>query len=454
MATPRRFSRAVLSAGVGSRPSWLSVTTLSAVVVVAAIVASTAGPTAAPVSKGEDVGLSLERLQRIGELVQRYIDEKQIAGAVTLVARKGRTAHFEATGQMDAEAKTPMRKDGVFRMASMTKPVTGVAILMLMEEGKLRLTDPVSRFIPEFKDTKVAMPKAAPTRSASASALAPGQPTSEPEIYTVPASREITVRDLLTHTSGLESGGAGTREGGRIAPRKTSGTLATWVSQLGAVPLDFQPGTQWRYSGLAGIDVLGRIVEVVSGLTFDQFLKQRIFDPLGMKDTGFFPLEPHAPRLVTLYRRTPGRLDRQETPDWLATRTFFSGGGGLWSTAPDYAQFAQMLTNGGEWNGTRFLSPRTVELMGSNHVGDLYAQSNPEGARRGMGFGLTVEVVMDPIAANRRVSAGSFGWDGAFGTHFWVDRKEQLTAMVLIQQAMNPQLNRDFENAVMQAIVE
>jgi CubicO group peptidase (beta-lactamase class C family) len=335
----------------------------------------------------------------------------------------------------------------------MTKPITGVAILMLMEEGKLRLTDPVSRFIPEFKDTKVAMPKAAPARSAAPGATGQQQAT-EPEIYTVPAAREITVRDLLTHTAGLESGGAGTREGGRIAPRKTSGALAAWVSQLGAVPLDFQPGTQWRYSGLAGIDVLGRIVEVVSGITFDQFLKQRIFDPLGMKDTGFFPLDAQAPRVVTLYRRTPGRLDRQDTPDWLATRTFFSGGGGLWSTAQDYAQFAQMLTHGGEWNGIRLLSPRTVDLMASNHVGDLYSQSNPEGARKGMGFGLTVEVVMDPIAANRRVSPGSFGWDGAFGTHFWVDRKEQLTAMVLIQQAMNPLFDRDFENAVMQAIVE
>lgn len=449
-----RTHRNDTSPGVRPKARRLRVTAVSAVAAaLVAFGAFAAAPAAAPASKGEDVGLSLERLQRIAQLVQRYIDDRQITGAVTLVARKGRTAHYEATGMMDADAKTPMRKDGVFRMASMTKPVTGVAILMLMEEGKLRLSDPVSRFIPEFKDTKVAMPKAAPARSGAPGS--PGQPqASEPEIYTVPATREITVRDLLTHTAGLESGGAGTREGGRIAPRKTSGALATWVSQLGAVPLDFQPGTQWRYSGLAGIDVLGRIVEVASGVTFDQFLKQRIFDPLGMKDTGFFPNEAQAPRVVTLYRRTPGRLDRQDTPDWLATRTFFSGGGGLWSTAQDYVQFAQMLTTGGEWNGTRLLSPRTVDLMSSNHVGDLYAQSNPEGARKGMGFGLTVEVAMDPIAANRRVSPGSFGWDGAFGTHFWVDRKEQLTAMVFIQQALNPQLNRDFENAVMQAIVE
>lgn len=450
----RSTRRGVPSTGVRSRAHRLGVAIVGTAAVAAALVAFAVAPAAAPASIGEDVGLSLERLQRIGQLVQRYIDERQIAGAVTLVARSGRTAHFEATGMMDAEAKTPMRKDGVFRMASMTKPVTGVAILMLMEEGTLRLTDPVSRFIPEFKNTTIAMPKAAPARLAAASGAQGQQQASEPEIYTVPAAREITVRDLLTHTAGLQSGGAGTREGGRIAPRKPSGTLATWVAQLGAVPLDFQPGTQWRYSGLAGIDVLGRIVEVVSGLTFDQFLRQRIFDPLGMKDTGFFPLDAHAPRIVTLYRRTPGRLDRQDTPDWLATRTFFSGGGGLWSTAQDYAQFAQMLANGGAWNGSRLLSPRSVDLMSSNHTGDLYAQSNPEGTRKGMGFGLTVEVVLDPITANRRVSAGSFGWDGAFGTHFWVDRKERLTAMILIQQAMNTQLNRDFENAVMQAIVQ
>jgi CubicO group peptidase (beta-lactamase class C family) len=210
----------------------------------------------------------------------------------------------------------------------------------------------------------------------------------------------------------------------------------------------------WRYSALAGIEVLGRIVEVASGLTFDQFLKQRVFDPLGMKDTGFVPAAAAKPRVVTLYGRTAKGLQRQETPDWLDTKTLFSGGGGLWSTADDYAQFAQMLVNGGELNGKRLLGPRTVDLMASNHVGDLFAESNGTGTRRGMGFGLTVEVVVDPIAAGRRTSAGSFGWDGAFGTHFWVDRKEQLAGIMLIQQSTNAQLSRDFENAVMQAVVE
>jgi CubicO group peptidase (beta-lactamase class C family) len=401
-----------------------------------------------PSGKPEDVGLSAERLQRINEVVQRYIDSGQISGAVTAVSRRGRVAHFEAQGLMDIASKTPMRKDAIFRMASMSKPVTGVAILMLMEEGKIRLNDPVARFIPEFKGSKVAVTRPLPPGPPAA----PGQPPREPEIYTVPADREITIRDLMTHTSGLESGGAGTREGARIAPRDTSKTLADYIPQLGAVPLDFQPGTQWRYSALAGIETLGRIVEVVSGQTFDQFLKQRIFDPLGMKDTAFYPADDRMSRVVTLYRRTPKGLERDETPSWLATKTLFSGAGGLWSTADDYMQFAQMLENGGVLNGKRLLSPRTVDLMASNHVGDLYhgAGGTPI---RGMGFGLTVEVVMDGVDANRRESNGSFGWDGAFGTHFWVDRKEQLVGLLMVQESTGP-LMRDFENAVMQAIVE
>jgi CubicO group peptidase (beta-lactamase class C family) len=224
------------------------------------------------------------------------------------------------------------------------------------------------------------------------------------------------------------------------------------MPKLGPAPLDFPPGTQWRYSALAGIETLGRIVEVASGQTLDVFLEQRIFDPLGMKDTAFFPTEDRLPRVVTLYNRTPKGLEKTETPAWLATKTFFSGGGGLWSTAEDYLQFAQMLVNGGELNGKRLLGPRTVQLMASNHVGDLYSQAGA--ARRGMGFGLTVEVVADPVEANRRQSKGSFGWDGAFGTHFWVDPEEKLTGILLIQQGLNAALNRDFENAIMQAIVD
>lgn len=405
--------------------------------------ALTAG--ALPPAKPEDVGLSSERLQRINQLVQRYVDAGQVTGAITMVSRKGQVAHFEAQGLMDLEAKTPMRKDAIFRMASMSKPITGVAILMLMEEGKLRLGDPVSRFIPEFKGAKVAIARAA------AAAAPAGQPRPEPEIYPVPAERDITIRDLMTHTSGLESGGAGTRPGARLAPRSTASNLAAYVPTLGAVPLDFQPGSQWRYSALAGIEVLGRIVEIASGQTFDQFLKQRIFDPLEMKDTAFFPTDDRMPRVVTLYDERDGKLVRIDTPAWLATRTLFSGGGGLWSTADDYIRFGQMLVNGGVLNGKRLLSPRTVDLMASNHVGELYTGIGR--AVKGMGFGLTVDVVLDHVAAGRRVSSGSFGWGGAFGTYFWVDRKEQLVGLLMIQEPVT-ELRLDFENAVMQAIVE
>ncbi len=400
-----------------------------------------------PKAKPEDVELSTERLQRINEVIQRYIDSGQISGAVTLVARKGRVVHYEAQGVMDIETKKPIRKDALFRMASSTKPVAGVAIMMLMEEGKVRLSDPVSRFIPEFKETKVAIPKSTPLPPAQ-----PGQPAPEPEIYTIPATREITVRDLLTHTSGLGSGGSSVREAAKVMQaRKPTDTLSDFIPRLGALPLDFQPGAQFRYSGLAGIDVLSRIVEIASGQTFDQFLRQRIFDPLGMKDTFFALPEDRQPRLMTLYRRTAKGLEKNPNQEMLTSRTYFSGAAGLMSTAADYFHFAQMLANGGQLNGKRLLSPRTVELMSSNHTGEMFP--GQLGRPPGMGFGFTVEVVVDALKADSRRSNGSFGWDGAFGTHFWIDPKEQIVGVLMIQTA-NRGLHRDFENAVMQAIVE
>jgi CubicO group peptidase (beta-lactamase class C family) len=415
----------------------------------AALVALPRSATLPAAARPEDVGFSGERLLRIGSVVQRYLDSGQLAGAVTLVGRRGRVAQFEAYGFMDLEAKTPMRRDAIFRIASMSKPVTGVAIMMLAEEGKLRLTDPVSRFLPEFKTMKVAMVKP----GYAAPPAVQGQAPPIPEYDTVPASREMTIRDLLTHTSGLESGNLGNRLGARIAPRDVTKTLADYVPRLAAVPLDFQPGSQWTYSLLAGMETLSRIVEIASGQTFDRFLEARLFGPLGMSDTGFYVPDGKKPRVATLYNRTPHGIERGDTPAWLATTTFFSGGGGLWSTAEDYAQFAQMLVNGGELNGHRILGPRTVELMASNHVGDLYSGAGAGARVQGMGFGLSMEVVLDPIRANRHTSTGSFGWDGAFGTHFWVDPKEKLIGVLMVQTP-GTGITRDFENAVMQAIVE
>jgi CubicO group peptidase (beta-lactamase class C family) len=390
-------------------------------------------------AKPEDVGLSAERLGRIHETIQRHIDAHDISGAVTLVARKGRIAHFEAHGVMDLESKKPMPKDGLFWIASMSKPVTGVAILMLVEEGKVRLNDPVSRFIPEFRGRKVAVPAPAPTGSPSA-----------PQFYTVPANREITIQDLLTHVSGLVTrGGASAAEEAKIA-RKPGEALADYIPRLGAVPLDFQPGTRWSYSPSAAFETLGRVVEIVSGQSFDQFLSQRIFDPLGMKDIFFHPAEDRLPRVATTYHRATNVLEKVDMQARLANKTYFSGAGGLMTDAEDYLQFGQMLLNGGQLNGKRLLSPKTVELMTWVHVPDTLP-----GRPRGRGFGLSVQVVSDAMAAGYRVSNGSFGWDGAFGTHFWIDPKEKVVGILMIQtNNPNRELDRDFENAIMQAMVE
>ena len=413
------------------------------------LAASLALPLAAgsiPMVKPEEVGLSSERLGRIHDVIQRYIDSKSISGAVTVVARKGRIAHFEAQGLMDLESKKPMTKEIIFRVASMSKPVTAVALMMLVEEGKIRLNDPVSRFIPEFKDTQVAMPKQ------PAAPRAPGAPPREQEIYLVPANREITIQDLLTHTSGLSSGGLGGRAAAKLAPKNPTDTLAGRIPRLGAVPLDFQPGTQWAYSALDGPDTLGYIVELVSGMPYAAFLRRRIFEPLGMKDTVFYPSEALWPRVVTLYRRTAQGLDRSQNQDGLSSKTFQSGAAGLFSTAEDYLQFAQMLLNGGVLNGKRLLSPRTVELMSSNHVGELFNGRTPRAAH-GVGFGFQMQVVLDSVQSGLRVSDGSYGWSGAYGTLFWIEPKEKMVELLTVQ-TQNDRLHGDFENAVMQAIVD
>jgi CubicO group peptidase (beta-lactamase class C family) len=408
-----------------------------------------AGPV---VAKPEDVGLSSERLARIHEAVQRHIDAKAISGAVTLVARNGRVAHLEAHGLIDLESKRPMPKDGIFRLASMSKPITAVAVMMLLEEGKVRLSDPVWRFIPEFKGAKVAVPKGGVELPAAATGGRGGRGAAPVDVDLVPANREITVRDLLTHGSGLMSGGLGNQRAGAAASRGEGDTLATYIPKLGSVPLDFQPGTLWRYSGLAGFDVLSRIVEIASGQPFDRFLKQRLFDPLGMKDTGFTWTPDRASRVVTLYQRTANGLQRAENQTGLSSATYFSGAGGMVTTAEDYAQFAMMLANGGELNGRRYLGPRTIELMSSNHTADLVNGQFGRPAH-GMGFGLGVQVVEDPIAADLRVSKGAWGWAGAYGTNVHIEPQEHLVQIIMMQTS-TPAVQRDFENAVAQAIIK
>ena len=404
---------------------------------------------AAPSAKPEDVGLSTERLKRVAELVQRHIAAGSFSGAVALVARNGKVGYHEAFGQMDIEAKKPMVKDGIFSIMSMTKPIIGVATLMMMEEGKVHLQDPISKFIPEWKDMTVAVSApAAPGARGAGPAPAAGAGgrggAPDPRYYTVPVEREVQIRDILTHTSGVVSG-TNSNFANRAVAAGPKDALADYIPRLGKVPLEFQPGTRWAYSAQAGFDVLSRVVEVASGMPIDRFVKQRIFDPLEMKDTTYIVPTGNA-RLVKLYSRTADGLRPQQYPNFM-NGIYFSGGGGLFSTASDYAQFALMLANGGELNGKRLLSPRLVELMGS-----VFAPDTLPGRPKGESYGLSVRVVNDPVARNSFLTEGSFGWSGAYGTHFWVDRKEKLVAVVMTQTS-NQDFLRDFENMVMQAVV-
>jgi CubicO group peptidase (beta-lactamase class C family) len=398
-----------------------------------------------PASRAEKVGMSTQRLNRINEVMARHIETGNITGAVTAVARRGKVVHFEAHGYSDLETKTPMSKDALFRMASSSKPVTGVAVMMLVEEGRLRLSDPVSQYLPEFKNMKVAVPKAGQAEPPAQQ----GPDSPKPDVDLVPANREITIKDLLTHTSGLQSGGLG--QAVSAVQRQPNDTLATYIPKLGSTVLDFQPGTRWRYSPGAGIDTLGRIVEIISGKTFDQFLRERVFEPLGMRSTFFNVPESERSRLQPLYRRVGSELRKADTPAFLATRTYFSGAGGLTSCAADYLRFEQMLLNRGELEGKRLLGSKTVELMGMNHVGDLY--QGVRGGDQGVGFGLTMYVTLDEAKAPTWRSKGSFGWAGAFGTITWNDAQEELVGVLMIQQP-NQQVQRDFHTAVMQAIID
>jgi len=432
------------------RALWRSCALL--VVLAAAGLSAGAAGSVPSVSKAEDVGFSTERLQRVHEAVARHIEAKDVSGAVTLVARRGKIVEFEAQGLADIESKKPMMKDSIFRLASMSKPITAVAVMMMVEEGKVRLTDRVSAFIPEFKNMKVAVAKGTTNPVQMPAFGRGGPPAPAPEFDLVPAAREITVKDLLTHTSGLMSGGVSGAEQAKLAPRSPTDTLANYIPKLAQTPLDFQPGTLWRYSGLYGFDVLARIVEIASGQPYDQFLKQRLFDPLGMKDTGFAPTPERTARLATVYQRTPTGLVPAQNANQLISGTYFSASGGLMSTAEDYLQFAQMLVNGGQMNGKRYLGPRTVELMTANHTGDMVNGQFGRPAH-GMGFAFGVQVVLDPVAADLRVSPGTYGWAGAYGTNQNMDPKEKLVSIIMMQGASGP-LQRDFENAVWQAMIE
>nr|AFK83589.1 lipolytic enzyme SBLip1 [uncultured bacterium] len=423
--------------------------------------------TAASVSKAkpEDVGMSSERLQRIDQMLERRIAKGEMTGAVAIVARKGKVVHLTAKGVMDLETKQPVTPATMFRVASMTKPVTSVALMMMVEEGKVRLNDPVSRYIPEFKNLKVAVAVpagesgergAAPAPAPAPAAGAQGRGGrggrgggAPPNFTTVAAAREVTIKDLLTHVSGLASGtmSSSTVSAPAVA-RKQGEKLADYIPRLGSTALEFQPGSRWAYSAQAGHDTLGRIVEIASGMPLNEFFQKRIFDPLGMKDITFWPSDAQWPRVASVYTSGANGLAKNNNPNGMSSTVYFMGSGGLISTAEDYIPFGVMLANGGELNGKRILSRKTVEMLRSAHVPDTLP-----GRAAGEGYGLGVRVVTSHVKRGTMLSDGTFGWSGVYGTHFFVDPVEQ-TVGVLLVQTSNQEVNRDFEDMVAQAIID
>ena len=423
----------------------LAMRTLSAIVV-ALVLSTSAWPQAkaqAKLKTSASAGLSAERLERINRLLQQYVDEGRIGGVVALVLRDGQPVYERAVGWSDKEAGTKMTPATIFRIASETKAVTSVAALSLMEEGKIALTDPVSRFIPSFASSKVAV-------------------KSDTGVTIVPARRPITVRDLLTHTSGYSYGtepqvaadyeakGLGPAAGfGWFTADKSEGICDT-MERLGSLPAVAQPGEAWVYG--YNTDILGCIVERASGTTLDAFVRSRITGPLGMKDTQFFLPAAERQRLAAVYRiGTDGKIVR--APDGSrgqgayvdGPRRSFAGGAGLLSTARDYARFLEMIRRGGALDGVRILAPRTVALMTSNQVGTLHSQT-------GLGWGLGFETT-DRYGANGMDGVGAYGWAGAYASIYRVDPESKLVIVLMIQVLPNTtDLGRKFPTLVYQAL--
>jgi CubicO group peptidase (beta-lactamase class C family) len=392
----------------------------------------------------ESVGMSTARVERLKSIFKEFVDRDQMAGAVVVVLRGGRLVCLEPIGRMDVEKKLPMRADTIFRLASMSKAVTSVAAVMLMEEGKLRLADPVSAFLPAFKYTTVAVPPAVPGG----------------RIGSVPAKREITIRDLMTHTAGISYG-----DGPAVEQYKQAGIHGWYLSdkkepivplmeRLASLPFDAQPGERFVYG--YNLDILGAVIEKASGMSLDDFFRKRIFQPLKMVDSSFYLPQDKRARLATVYGIGPeGRIVRSPEPgmgqgDYVdGPRTCYSGGAGLLSTATDYARFLQMLLNGGELEGVRLLSPKSVEMMTSNHVGTLYQNGD-------FGFGLGFEIVTDLGRSAHPGSVGQYSWSSAYYSRYFVDPKEKVVALYLTQliPAGRIDLNDRFRYLIYQAIVE
>ena len=386
----------------------------------------------------ESVGLDGERLQRIDAFMERSIAAGSIAGGVTLVARHGKIAHLEAHGLMDIDSNAPMQTDALFRLASMSKPVAALAVMMLVEEGKVRLTDPVSRYLPSFANQVVAVPKGR---------------TPQDGYDTVPVNRPITIKDLLTHSSGFLSGPYSNSQGFAAMAQQQQLGLA-YVDELGAAPLEFQPGSNWAYSAVGGFDVLSRIVELASGVDFNTFLTERVFKPLGIEeDITFWPNVEQRQRLATLYGGGPNGLAPRPNPDSMSGEHYFSGAGGLMGSAEAYAKIAMALSMDGSLGRTRLLGKRAVEVLRSPLLDHEFMPDTPVLIKPGEAFGLGVKVVEDATLTNSLLANGSFGWIGLYGCYVLISPEHELVGLMLVQ-TFTPGMIEDFETAVMQALVE
>ena len=368
----------------------------------------------------EDVGMSSEGLQKLTDLMKGMIEAGELAGSVTMVARHGKIVHFEKFGMQDIDAGVAMEKDTIVRIYSMTKPLAGAALMTLYDEGKFKLSDPVEKYIPEFKGMKVAAGEG---------------PDGKPEVEK--ADHKMTIRELMSHTGGLTYGFFSRSQVDTLYQKANvldrDSTLEQMVQKLGKIPLRQQPGTEWHYS--VSVDVQGYLVEVLTGKTFDQVLRERIFEPLGMKDTGFYVPEDKASRLSKLY--TPGsdgKPKAQPFGEYLEKPGLFSGGGGGVSTAMDYMRFAQMMLNGGELDGVRILEPETVKLMHTNQLPESLEQINPMIGNPGNTFGLDFAIVDKPNStADHLLSKGEYWWYGIGGTWFGINPVQDLIVVGMIQ---------------------
>lgn len=378
-----------------------------------------------PAASPESVGVVADISARIGTFMQRHIDAGHLSGGVTALARRGKLIHFAAHGMLNVEAGTPMPTDGIFRIMSLGKPITGVALLQQIETGKIALEDKISTFIPELKEFRVRV----------------GELTQAPgiQLQTVPANREITIRDLATHASGLN---------GFLLdiPASVPFTLAARVPYARNLILDFQPGTKWAYSAVTGPDILARIVEITSGLSFDRYLKERVFEPIDMRDAAFNLDARQRARVVPRYARKNDAWHREPDDAELANKllprtagpnpiaTYYSGSFGLFCTARDSLLFETMLLNEGTVHGKRVLRSESVALMRSNLVGDLYDGGIAYPNSKGTGFGILVRTILDQAACACGRSQGAFGWAGAYGTASWTDPLNDMVAVYYVQQ--------------------